>query len=115
MPGFVQPISAGELDQRVTIQTRQSGQDAVGQAVETWGDDTVVWARARPLRGREFFAAGATQSQETIVFGIRYRSGLTSAMRVLWNGETYPLTAPPVNVDGGNHTLELICTGGRPT
>lgn len=115
MPARTPPISAGELDQRITLQTRQAGQDAVGQEIETWGGDVALWARARPLRGREFFAAGATQSQETIIFGIRYTPGLTSAMRVLWNGEVYPLTAPPVNVDGGNHTLELICTGGRPS
>lgn len=109
------PISAGELDQRITLQTRVATQDAVGQTSEVWGSDVELWARARPLRGSEFFAAGATQAQETVVFGIRYRAGLTSAMRVLWNGAPYDLTAPPINVDGGNHTLELVCTGGRPT
>lgn len=114
MPARTPPISAGELDQRITLQTRQAGQDAVGQATQTWGADVTVWAAARPLRGSEFFAAGATQSQETVVFRIRYMPGLTSAMRVVWNGAHYPLTAPPVNVEGGNHTLELYCTGGRP-
>jgi SPP1 family predicted phage head-tail adaptor len=108
------PISAAELDQRVTLQTRETTQDAVGQESEAWVSGATVWARARPLRGREFFAAGATQSQETIVFGIRYRPGLTSGMRVLWRNVAYELTAEPVNVDGGNHTLELYCTGGRP-
>jgi SPP1 family predicted phage head-tail adaptor len=115
MPARVPPISAGELDQLVTIQQRSTTKDAVGQQVETWSTFLAnVWAAARPLRGAEFFAAGQTQAQETILFRIRYRDGVTSGMRVVWRGQPYALTAPPVDVEGAKHTLELYCTGGRP-
>lgn len=109
------PIGAGELSERITIEQASTSQDAVGQAVNSWSTVATVWAGVNPLSGREFFAAGATQSQETIVFRIRYMAGLTSAMRVSWQGNAYPMTAPPVNVDGASHTLELYCTGGRPS
>ena len=53
---------AGALDQRITLQARTASVDALGQGVETWVEVGTVWAKAQPLRGREFFAAGAMQS-----------------------------------------------------
>lgn len=108
------PISAGELDQVVSIDRRVGAPDAVGQGSDVWEPVVEdIFARARPLRMNEFFRAGATQSQESIVFGIRYRAGFDAAMRVRWKGRAYELTAEPVDVDGGRHTLELYCKGGR--
>ena len=71
-----------------------------------------VWGSAQPLRGREFFAAGAINSEATVRFRIRYRSGITGAMRVLWRGVPHALVAEPMDVDGGRHTLELLCAAG---
>ena len=103
---------AGALDQRITLQARTASVDALGQGVETWTDVCTVWAKAQPLRGREFFAAGATQSETSVRFVIRHRAGLTGAMRVMWRGVSYALVAEPIDVDGGRHTLELMCSGG---
>ena len=43
---------------------------------------------------------------------IRYRAGVTAAMRVLWRGVPHAIVADPVDVNGGRHTLELLCSAG---
>lgn len=104
--------AAGKRDQRITLQQRTATVDALGQGVETWTDVATVWASAQPLRGREFFAAGAMQSQADVRFGMLYRAGITGAMRVLWRGVPHALVAEPIDVDGGRHTLELMAASG---
>lgn len=104
--------SAGALDQRITLQQRSTVLDALGQATESWVDVATVWASAQPLRGREFFAAGAMQSEASVRFRIRHRAGVTGAMRVLWRDVPHAIVAPSIDVDGGRHTLELMCSAG---
>lgn len=104
--------SAGKLDQRLTIQAPAATVDALGQRIESWATVVAVWGSAQPLRGREFFAAGAINSEATVRFRIRYRAGITAAMRVLWRGVPHALVAEPMDVDGGRHTLELLCAAG---
>jgi SPP1 family predicted phage head-tail adaptor len=108
------PISASELDQRVVILARTTEEDARGQSTEGWRNIAAVAARARPTTSREVFKDGAVQSLGTVVFGIRYRAGLTAAGAVRWRGTVYELLGEPINIDGANHTLELIA-GTKPT
>jgi SPP1 family predicted phage head-tail adaptor len=111
--------AAGKRDQLVTIEAPSQSTDGLGQRVETWAaitDGTNIWAAALPIRGREFFAAGATQNETTVRFFMDYRADITSAMRIVWNGIAHAIVGEPINVNGGNHTLELMCAaGGRDT
>lgn len=107
-------IPAGQRNQRVTIQRPNPAKDARGQRAGGWINEHVdVWARVRPARGREFFAAGTMQPEAAVVFGLNYLPGLTADMRVLWNTVPHAIVAPPVDVDGGRHTTELYCTAGQ--
>lgn len=103
--------AAGALEQRITIQQRVAGVNALGQAVQSWADYAVVWAAVDPLRGREFFAAGQTQSEVTTRFTIRWRQGITSTMRVVWRGQPYDVLAV-IEPQGGKQMLELMCAQG---
>lgn len=105
-------LNAGELDQRITVQSPSATVDALGQRVETWTDVATLKAKATPLRGREFFAAGAMQSEATVRFIIRYRTGITGAMRVVWRGVAHAIVAEPMDVDGQKVALELMCAAG---
>jgi SPP1 family predicted phage head-tail adaptor len=105
-------LNAGQLDQRITVQSPSASVDALGQRVETWTQVAVLWAKATPLRGREFFAAGAMQSEAAVKFTIRYRTGITGAMRVLWRGVPHALVAEPMDVNGQKVALELMCAAG---
>lgn len=105
-------IAAGAMDQRITLQSPSSTVDGLGQRVETWTTEVALWASVQPLRGREFFAAGAINSEAQVRVRIRYRAGVTPAMRVLWRGVPHAIVAEPVDVSGGRHTLELLCSAG---
>lgn len=107
-------LSAGRMDQRVTLRAPSTSEDALGQRVAGWTDVCTVWAQAQPLRGREFLAAGASQSEATVRFRLRYRAGVTGAMQVVWGGVAHAVVGEPIDVDGGKHTLELMCTAGAP-
>lgn len=105
-------LNAGQLDQRITLQSPSSSVDALGQRVETWSDVEPIWARAQPARGREFFAAGGMQGEASVVFTIRYRTGVTREMRVMWRGVPHAIVADPVDVGGARVAMELVCSAG---
>lgn len=107
-------LESGILTQRITLRTASMAEDALGQRVAGWSDVCTVWAQSQPLRGREFLAASASQSEATVRFRLRYRAGVTSAMQVVWGGVAYAIVGQPIDVDGGKHTLELMCTAGAP-
>lgn len=105
-------IHAGMLDQRIKLQARAGGVDVLGQASGAWQDVAEVWARARPLRSRELFAAGTVGSLADVAFTVRWRNDITAQMRVLWRGKPYGVTGEPIDVDGQQQWLEIMATSG---
>lgn len=105
-------MQAGKLRELITLQSPSVAVDALGQRVEGWSTVADVYARAQPLRGREFFAAGQMQSEATVKFTIRYREGVAGNMRVLWRGVPHALVAEPMDVDGARVQMELMCAAG---
>jgi len=99
------------LDQRITLQQRVAGRDALGQATSVWADVATVWARAEPLRGREYLAAEQAQSEVSVRFRIRWREGVTSGMRVLWRGQPHDIDGA-IDVNGAKSELQLMCIAG---
>jgi SPP1 family predicted phage head-tail adaptor len=109
------PLGAGELDQRIIFQQLSGGLDGLGQQGETWADIATVptvWAKARPSRSAERFAAGQLQSIADVVFTVRYRADILPSMRILWRGEPYEIVGEPVDVGGMKNRLEISCLGG---
>jgi SPP1 family predicted phage head-tail adaptor len=105
-------IRAGDLRERITVQSKSVTRNSIGDEVVTWPDFATVWAQVEPLRGREFFAAAQMQSSVEVRFRIRYRSDLTvDAHRVLWRGVTYDIRSL-IDVDGRRNVLELMCASG---
>jgi SPP1 family predicted phage head-tail adaptor len=101
-------INAGQLDQRVTLRMQGTAQDALGQVVAGWTDIATLWARVRPVKGREYSAAGAQQALADVEIDIRYRTGLTTAMRVRWRGVDHEILAV-TEPYAGRETLRLHC------
>ena len=102
------------MDQRVTVRAPSVAEDALGQRIAGWTDVCTGWAQVQPLRGREFLAADGMQSEATVRFRLRYRAGITSAMQVVWGSVAHAIVGLPIDVDGGKHTLELMCAAGAP-
>lgn len=103
------PINSGQMNQRIILQTRTAGVDALGQESTTWSDTMIIWAHAEPLRGREFFAAGQAQSEVDVRFRVRWRDTITPTMRVSWRDELYDIVSI-IEPQGGREQLELMCS-----
>ena len=105
-------ISAGNLDQRLTLQSRVAGVDGLGQPNGAWQTVATVWGRARPLRSRELFAAGAVQNVSDVEFTIRWRDDINNTWRVMWGGLPHDITGHPIDVDGAKICLQLLASSG---
>ena len=46
--------SAGDLDQRITIEKKSMARDGAGGATATWSTRATVWAKVEPMTGRGF-------------------------------------------------------------
>ena len=97
---------SGILRHRITIQRRVGEINQSGFTTDTWEDVCTVWAGAANLHGREFFAAKAVQAEQTVKFTIRYRNGLDTSMRIVFDGKPYNITAID-NIQYRNQYLEI--------
>lgn len=105
------PLSAGRLRHRVTIQEQSTVPDAFGQPITTWGDVATVWAAVEPLQGREFFNSDQINAEVTARIRIRWRDGLTAAMRVSFDSRLYNIEAiiTPKEI---HEEIQLMCSEG---
>jgi len=104
-------MRAGTLRHRVTLQSNIKVQDpATGYMTQSWTDVAKVRAAVAPLSAREFIAAQAMQADVTTRITIRYRAGVTAAMRILHDGKTYNITGVLPDAKSGREYLTLPCT-----
>ena len=85
-------IAIGEFRERLTIQQKDVTRNGIGDEVILWVNVATTWAKVMPLRGNAFFAANQEQHTIDARFLIRSRTGMTEAMRLVWNGENYDIT-----------------------
>ena len=107
-------MDAGRLNKRITIQQLTAGspaQDTFGAPSESWETFAQVWAEIKPIQGREFWAQQQVQSEITHQVTIRYLSGVTSKMRVLYGSRVMSISNV-INVDEKNAEMQLMCTEG---
>lgn len=103
-------MDAGTLDRRVTILTRTEAVDPVyGTKAVTWTPLATVWANVRdmiPSRG-ERLADGVEIANRPCRVRMRYRSDVTSAMRLEYQGRQLRIITQPAEL-GRRDGLELI-------
>lgn len=105
------PLDAGQLWARVTVQAPTPSQNSVGEATLSWADFATVWADVQPLGARESVQYGEVLGVMTHKVLLRYLPGLTSAMRVIYDGRT--LEIGQINERERRWTHEIICTERR--
>lgn len=104
-------MQAGKLNRRVTIQQKTVVYDELHQPVSgSWTDLATVWASVLHISGIETIKAGADVSVTQASIRIRYRSGLDSSMRVLFDGKTYDIRG--VLDDANREYTDLVCDLG---
>jgi SPP1 family predicted phage head-tail adaptor len=87
---------AGELDQRITFQSRQRVSDGMGGTTDTWVNITTlssVWAHIRPKSGKESTNYERVNAEANYIFAIRNRSDILESYRILWDSEPFNISA----------------------
>lgn len=103
-------MNPGIYNRQIVIQSKLvSGQDATGAEIVTWSTFSTDWASAEPLRGQEFMEARRLQAQVNIRFRLRYRSGITPAMRVSYDGRLFEIVAV-IHPLEAHRELQLMCS-----
>ena len=109
-------MRAGNLRRRVAIQSRASGQDALGQPSTAWGTVATVWGDVEPLSGRELIKAQANLSEVTHLVTIRYQPQFADPLamaknRILYGARIFNIHA---SIDPGerHESLQLSCSEG---
>lgn len=105
------PIRAGDLVRQIVIQRRSASKDSFGQESTAWVDVVVTRASIEPLSGYELVAAQAQFAETSHRIEIRYRPGITAAMRAVYQTRVFNILA--VMDDFTAHKkLVLLCSEG---
>lgn len=103
-------LKAGDLDRRITIEQRSVSQDATyGTATLAWTTLATVWAQVRdvlPSRSEQV-ADNVSLARRPSRIRIRYRSDITSDMRIDYGGRKLRIIAGPAEI-GRREGLELM-------
>lgn len=101
-------IRAGELNERVTIQAPAESRNALGETTLSWSDYTTRWASVEGVSAREAIFNGKQDVNITHRVRMRFVSGLTQNMRLIWRGKTLEITSLLEHANRSEH--ELICS-----
>ena len=108
-------MKAGTLRKKIALQSATRTPDGGGGFTESWatisGGD--IWASIEPASSREVYAAGQLQHRITHALTLRYLSGVTTAMRVLFGTRTFNVRSV-LNVEERGRELRLLCEEGLP-
>ena len=102
---------AGDLRERVTIETATRTGDGAGGEVVSWTALATVWANVQSLSGTEVTEAERAEARGQYNVTIRFRDDVTAAMRLQWRGEVLNIR----NVrdgDGRRRRLIMRAEGG---
>lgn len=105
------PLQAGTLNRVVEVQSRATTKDGFGHQSDAW--TTVFTARAsiEPMSGAEMVAAGMQVGETMSTVVMRWRAGVTSAMRLLYAGNIYTILAV-LDENEKHRKLTLTCQQG---
>lgn len=85
-------MRAGDLDQRITIQTSTNTRGSSGEMIQTWGTWKTVWAQVQTVGGAERFYSPQLIAETSHKIKIRYLAGVVPTMRILWRGRYLDIT-----------------------
>lgn len=110
MSGRPRDLRLGAMRHRCTIQQPAETLDSAGQPIVTWSayvaNEPCEW---QPTNGFESMRGRQLEAGTRAVFRVRYRSGYTTKMQVVFDGETYGITG--INpVDGQRRYMLLVCS-----
>lgn len=99
-------INAGSLDRRLTIYSKTSTTDEVGQRIDAWVMGATIYAQLLELRTQDAARAGQRNTYSIGRYLIRYRADLTTGHRLTIDGATYDI----LSIDQPDRRATMILT-----
>lgn len=101
-------MAAGKFDRRLELESPSTSVSASGGVETIWIRTGYAWAELVSAGGGESTGDDQVTAVQQAVFRIRYRAGITPAMRVVYRGRPYEIN--DVRESERNRELELRCT-----
>jgi SPP1 family predicted phage head-tail adaptor len=101
-------MKIGQLRHRLEIQEQRSVRDEWGNQVSEWFTVATAWAAIEPIRGEEYWAAGAQQGETIHRVTMRYVPGVTPKHRLLFGDRILEIEST-LNLEERSRLLELLC------
>lgn len=106
---------ATRLRHRLTLQQEIKTADGAGGYVRSWQNVADLWAEIDSANGKSYghekLYAGQVQAEISHKVMIRYRSGISTAMRLLFGNRVFNIRSIR-NVQENNDVLELLVEEG---
>lgn len=106
-------VSVPPLNKRARIISATTTGDGQGGQAEVWAVVATVWAAFEPYTGRERIQAGQVQTPVSHRVHMRYRTGLTTSLRLLYDSRVFEI-AEVINIAEANSYLKLLCIETKP-
>lgn len=84
-------IDIGKLDRPITIETPILATDSYGQKIKTFALFATTRANVKLGSEKEDFNSEQFTSVNETIFKIRYRPGVNTSMRIVYNGNNYDI------------------------
>ena len=107
-------LYAGKLRHSIEWQKEQTVPDGAGGVTRSWVKVTDARALVNPMTGNERWQSMRTEANITHKIFMRYTTGLTPAMRIVFNGRAFQVKAI-LNIEERNKWLEIHATEGQAT
>lgn len=95
-------------DKKIELLRQVHTRDGMGITTTTLESMGTVWAYFRHLSGKEVFAAATVNYKEEVLFQVNYRTDLTTANVIRYNGRLYNITRIDI-FEGYKQDLTLYC------
>ena len=95
-------------DKEIELLRQMHTRDEMGITTTTLESMGTVWAYFRHLSGKEVFAAATVNYKEEVLFQVNYRTDLTTANVIRYNGRLYNITRIDT-FEGYKQDLTLYC------
>lgn len=84
-------MNPGLMDELVTVEQYTMTTDSnTGEKLQSWTTYSTAWARIQESEsGSESVDSDRREAKQTVTFSLRYDSGITTKMRILWESKYY--------------------------
>jgi SPP1 family predicted phage head-tail adaptor len=99
----------GPMREKIDIQEVVETQNSFGEPVRNWVSFAANrWCEVDHRSGSESLSAQQTTGRVDFIFRMRFVKGVTTKMRVIFDGEEYDIEAV-INIEHRNRWTELQC------